>query len=150
MKKLKFIANIFFLLSLTLMLLVILQQLNIIHFLPTTIPPYKPSTHEAINKAVKYTILINSIGYIFLFISITLHIINLIIILKSNLTQNKISPPKKKKYTININKNIVVCLYYYFYFFRSSAFFIYNTTFTNDTFLNFINNILLYSIMKTI
>ena len=59
MKKLKFIANIFFLLSLTLMLLVILQQLNIIHFLPTTIPPYKPSTHEAINKAVKYTILIN-------------------------------------------------------------------------------------------
>ena len=111
MKKLKFIANIFFLLSLTLMLLVILQQLNIIHFLPTTIPPYKPSTHEAINKAVKYTILINSIGYIFLFISITLHIINLIIILKSNLTQNKISPPKKKNILLLIIKILLfICI----------------------------------------
>lgn len=117
MKKLKFIANIFFLLSLTLMLLVILQQLNIIHFLPTTIPPYKPSTHEAINKAVKYTILINSIGYIFLFISITLHIINLIIILKSNLTQNKISPPKKKNILLILIKILLfVCIIIFTFF----------------------------------
>ena len=117
MKKLKFIANIFFLLSLTLMLLVILQQLNIIHFLPTTIPPYKPSTHEAINKAVKYTILINSIGYIFLFISITLHIINLIIILKSNITQNKISPPKKKNILLILIKILLfVCIIIFTFF----------------------------------
>ena len=117
MKKLKFIANIFFLLSLTLMLLVILQQLNIIHFLPTTIPPYKQSTHEAINKAVKYTILINSIGYIFLFISITLHIINLIIILKSNLTQNKISPPKKKNILLILIKILLfVCIIIFTFF----------------------------------
>ena len=117
MKKLKFIANIFFLLSLTLMLLVILQQLNIIHFLPTTIHPYKPSTHEAINKAVKYTILINSIGYIFLFISITLHIINLIIILKSNLTQNKISPPKKKNILLILIKILLfVCIIIFTFF----------------------------------
>ena len=51
MKKLKFIANIFFLLSLILMLLVILQQLNIIHFLPTTVDPYKRTTIEEINKS---------------------------------------------------------------------------------------------------
>ena len=101
MKKLKFIANIFFLLSLTLMLLDILQQLNIIHFLPTTIPPYKPSTHEAINKAVKYTILINSIGYIFLFISITLHILNLIITLKSKKTKNEISTYTNIPFDVN-------------------------------------------------
>jgi len=68
MKKLKFIANIFFLLSLILMLLVILQQLNIIHFLPTTIPPYKPTTPEAINNAVKYRLLLNSIHRIHFFI----------------------------------------------------------------------------------
>ena len=117
MKKLKFIANIFFLISLILMLLVILQQLNIIHFLPTTVDPYKPSTHEAINKAVKYTILINSIGYIFLFISITLHIINLIIILKSNLTQNKISPPKKKNILLILIKILLfVCIIIFTFF----------------------------------
>ena len=111
MKKLKFIANIFFLLSLTLMLLVILQQLNIIHFLPTTIPPYKPSTHEAINKAVKYTILINSIGYIFLFISITLHILNLIITLKSKKTKNEISTSKNKNILLLIIKILLfICI----------------------------------------
>ena len=93
MKKLKFIANIFFLLSLILMLLVILQQLNIIHFLPTTIPPYKPSTHESINKAVKYTIL------------------------KSNLTQNKISPPKKKNILLILIKILLfVCIIIFTFF----------------------------------
>lgn len=117
MKKLKFIANIFFLLSLTLMLLVILQQLNIIHFLPTTVDPYKRTTIEEINKSDQYTILINSIGYIFLFISITLHIINLIIILKSNLTQNKISPPKKKNILLILIKILLfVCIIIFTFF----------------------------------
>lgn len=117
MKKLKFIANIFFLLSLILMLLVILQQLNIIHFLPTTVDPYKRTTIEEINKSDQYTILINSIGYIFLFISITLHIINLIIILKSNLTQNKISPPKKKNILLILIKILLfVCIIIFTFF----------------------------------
>jgi len=117
MKKLKFIANIFFLLSLIIMILVMLQQLNIIHFLPTTVNPYKPSTPEAINKSVKYTILINSIGYIFLFISIIIHIINLIITLKSNLTQNKISQPKKKNILLILIKILLfVCIIIFTFF----------------------------------
>ena len=117
MKKLKFIANIFFLLSLTLMLSVILQQLNIIHFLPATIPPYKPTTPEAINNAVKYRLLLNSIGYIFLLSSIIIHIINLIITLKSNLTQNKISHPKKKNILLILIKILLfVCIIIFTFF----------------------------------
>lgn len=86
MKKLGFIANIFFLFSLIIMILVILQQIGIIHFLPTTIDPYKPTTLEERDMADQYTLLINSIGYIFLLISITMHIVNL----KLNKTKNKI------------------------------------------------------------
>ena len=111
MKKLKFIANIFFLLSLIIMILVILQQLNIIHFLPTTVDPYKPSIHEAINKSDQYTILINSIGYIFLFISITLHILNLIITLKSKKTKKEISTSKNKNILLLIIKILLfICI----------------------------------------
>ena len=111
MKKLKFIANIFFLLSLIIMILVILQQLNIIHFLPTTVDPYKPSTHEAINKSDQYTILINSIGYIFLFVSIIMHIINLIITLKSKKIQNEISTSKNKNILLLVIKILLfICI----------------------------------------
>ena len=111
MKKLKFIANIFFLLSLIIMILVILQQLNIIHFLPTTVDPYKPSTHEAINKSDQYTILINSIGYIFLFVSIIMHILNLIITLKSKKTKNEISTSKNKNILLLIIKILLfICI----------------------------------------
>ena len=114
MKKLKIIANIFFLLSLIIMILVILQQLNIIHFLPTTIPSYKPTTPEAINKAVKYRLLLNSIGYIFLLISIIIHIINLIITLKS---KNKISSPKNKNILLILIKiSLFICIIIFTFF----------------------------------
>lgn len=114
MKKLKFIANIFFLISLILMLLVILQQLNIIHFLPTTVDPYKPTTPEAINNAVKYRLLLNSIGYIFLLISIIIHIINLIITLKS---KNKISSPNSKNILLILIKIFLfICIIIFTFF----------------------------------
>ena len=114
MKKLKFIANIFFLISLILMLLVILQQLNIIRFLPTTVDPYKPTTQEAINNAVKYRLLLNSIGYIFLLISIIIHIINLIITLKS---KNKISSPNSKNILLILIKIFLfICIIIFTFF----------------------------------
>lgn len=78
MKKLNFIANIFFVLSLILMLLVILHNFNIIHIMPTT-------TIEELEKFVHYGLITNCIAYIFLSISITIYVI----ISKVNKTKNE-------------------------------------------------------------
>lgn len=52
------------------MILVILHKINIINFSLITIDAYKRTTHEQIDNADKYTLLINSFGYILLSISI--------------------------------------------------------------------------------
>lgn len=69
MKKLNVIANIFFVLSLILMLLVILQNLNLIHIMPTT-------TLEESEKFLHYGLIANCIAYISLLISIIMYFIN--------------------------------------------------------------------------
>ena len=66
MKKLKIISNIFWMMSLIIMELVILQKFEIIRFLP------KPVTLEEIYTADDYIRLINIIGYIFLLLSISI------------------------------------------------------------------------------
>lgn len=72
------IANIFFVLSLILMLLVILQNLNLIHIMPTT-------RLEELEKFLHYGLIANCIAYISLLISIIMRVINF----KVNKTRNK-------------------------------------------------------------
>ncbi|MFZ7034461.1 hypothetical protein [Bulleidia extructa] len=78
MKKLNIIANIFFVLSFILMLLVILQNLNIIHIMPTT-------TLKESERFVHYGLITNCIAYICLLISIMMKVL----IFKANKTRNK-------------------------------------------------------------
>lgn len=73
MKKLNFFTNIFFVVSLMLMLFVILQNLNMIHIIPTT-------TLEELERFSHYGLITNCIAYIFLSISIMIRVI----IIKSN------------------------------------------------------------------
>ena len=68
MKKLNIIANIFFVLSFILMLLVILQNLNIIHMMPTT-------TLKESERFVHYGLITNCIAYICLLISIMMKVL---------------------------------------------------------------------------
>lgn len=78
MKKLHVIANIFFVLSLILMLLVILQNLNLIHIMPIT-------RLEELERFLHYGLIANCIAYISLLISIIMRVINF----KINKTRNK-------------------------------------------------------------
>lgn len=78
MKKLYVIANIFFVLSLILMLLVILQNLNLIHIMPIT-------RLEELERFLHYGLIANCIAYISLLISIIMRVINF----KINKTRNK-------------------------------------------------------------
>lgn len=73
MKKLNFWANIFFVVSLMLMLFIILQNLNMIHIIPTT-------TLEELERFSHYGLITNCIAYIFLSVSITIRVM----IIKSN------------------------------------------------------------------
>ena len=73
MKKLNFFTNIFFVVSLMLMLFVILQNLNMMHIIPTT-------TLEELERFSHYGLITNCIAYIFLSISIMIRVI----IIKSN------------------------------------------------------------------
>lgn len=68
MKKLNFFANNFFVVSLMLMLFVILQNLNIIHIIPTT-------TLEELERFSHCGLIINCIAYIFLSLSIMIRAI---------------------------------------------------------------------------
>jgi len=72
MKKLKIISNVFWMLSLIIMQLVILQQYKIINFLPTSINFYHEITLETLNQSIYYRCLINSIGYVLLVLSIAI------------------------------------------------------------------------------
>lgn len=72
MKKLKIISNIFWMMSLIIMELVILQQYKIINFLPTSTNFYHEITFETLNQSIYYKCLINSIGYVFLVLSIAI------------------------------------------------------------------------------
>ena len=65
MKKLKIISNIFWMISLIIMELVILQKFHIIPF-------FVPVTLEEIPTEFYYTRLINGIGYIFLLLSVSI------------------------------------------------------------------------------
>ena len=72
MKKLKIISNIFWIMSLIIMELVILQQYKIINFLPTSPNVYHEITPETLYQSDYFTCLINSIGYVFLGLSIAI------------------------------------------------------------------------------
>ena len=72
MKKLKIISNIFWIMSLIIMELVILQQYKIINFLPTSPNFYHEITSETLYQSDYFTCLINSIGYVFLGLSIAI------------------------------------------------------------------------------
>ena len=52
MKKLKIISNIFWMMSLIIMELVILQQYKIINFLPTSTNFYHEITFETLNQSI--------------------------------------------------------------------------------------------------
>lgn len=78
MKKLNFFTNIFFVVSLMLMLFVILQNLNMIHIIPTT-------TLEELERFSHYGLITNCIAYIFLSLSIMIRAI----IFKLNKTRTK-------------------------------------------------------------
>ena len=86
MKKLKIISNIFWIMSLIIMELVILQQYKIINFLPTSPNAYHEITPETLYQSDYFTCLINCIGYVFLGLSIA---IKFFIFMKSQNTSIK-------------------------------------------------------------
>lgn len=73
MKKLKIVSNVFWMMSLIIMELVILQQYKIINFLPTSPNFYHEITSETLDQSDYFTCLINSIGYVFLGLSISIN-----------------------------------------------------------------------------
>lgn len=75
MKNNKTIANILWALGVFSLLLVILEESNITHFLPIYFDFYEPTTTEQINLSNTLTLSICCIGYLLLGISLVLKII---------------------------------------------------------------------------
>lgn len=94
-KKLKLLSNLLWLIGITIIAMVILQQFDFISFLPTTIDPYTSNSLEQIQLACNYTITYNFIGYAFFIISIVLKIYIMVH------TENNSS----KTYSLRITKN---------------------------------------------
>lgn len=72
MKKIKILSDLFWGISVLIMLLVILQHYKFIHFLPTTPTFFHERTLETITLSEYYTCFINGIGYFFLVFSISI------------------------------------------------------------------------------
>lgn len=75
MKKCKTVANILWALGVFSLLLVILEESNITHFLPIYFDFYEPTTTEQINLSNTLTLSICCIGYLLLGISLVLKIV---------------------------------------------------------------------------
>lgn len=76
MKKRTIIANILWVLGVSLLLLAIVEHRNITHFLPIYLDPYTPTTKTQMDLSNALTISISCTGYLLLAISLVLTIIN--------------------------------------------------------------------------
>lgn len=73
-KKLHLLSNLLWMIGITVIAIVILQQFGFISFLPTTIDPYTSNSLDQIQLACTHTIAYNCIGYAFFIISVVLKI----------------------------------------------------------------------------
>ena len=90
MKNNKTIANILWALGVFSLLLVILEESNITHFLPIYFDFYEPTTTEQINLSNTLTLSICCIGYLLLGISLVLKIVTATSTKKSSQTNKPI------------------------------------------------------------
>ena len=90
MKKCKTVANILWALGVFSLLLVILEESNITHFLPIYFDFYEPTTTEQINLSNTLTLSICCIGYLLLGISLVLKIVTATSTKKSSQTNKPI------------------------------------------------------------
>lgn len=90
MKKCKTVANILWALGVFSLLLVILEESNITHFLPIYFDFYEPTTTEQINLSNTLMLSICCIGYLLLGISLVLKIVTATSTKKSSQTNKPI------------------------------------------------------------